>query len=166
MGGEGGVCGVVEDSSGGDIVLAFVYTAAAGLSTVIGGMIPFFFNVNEKQWLGAGLGFAAGVMVYLSFVEVAFSHTRTHARARTHAHAHDARTHSRVPWLTGCVLRFRSSPSRTLTLCASLARKAPPGAPPSASSPVRACVVCCPVCVVCRVTCVLMTLMNACMQEC
>lgn len=72
----GGVCAVVEDSSGGDIVLAFVYTSAAGLSTVLGGMIPFFFNVNEKRWLGAGLGFAAGVMVYLSFVEIL---TKSHA---------------------------------------------------------------------------------------
>jgi hypothetical protein len=71
----GGVCAVVEDSSGGDIVLAFVYTSAAGLSTVLGGMIPFFF-VNEKRWLGAGLGFAAGVMVYLSFVEIL---TKSHA---------------------------------------------------------------------------------------
>jgi len=65
-----GVCAPVIPASGGNILLAMLYTLAAGLSTAVGGLLPFLFDVKNKKWLGAGLGFAAGVMIYLSFVEI------------------------------------------------------------------------------------------------
>ncbi len=54
----------------GSITFAFVLTVLAGLSTGIGGLIVFFSQRSNRSILSLGLGFSAGVMVYISFVEL------------------------------------------------------------------------------------------------
>ena len=53
-----------------NVLLAFALTAFAGLSTGIGSAIAFFSKKTNKRFLSAALGFSAGVMLYLSFVEI------------------------------------------------------------------------------------------------
>ena len=50
--------------------LAFLYTTLAGLSTVVGGAIVLFTKKQNKKLLALGLGVAAGVMIYISLVEM------------------------------------------------------------------------------------------------
>lgn len=49
---------------------AFLLTLFAGLSTGIGALIVVFGNVKNTKILSIGLGFSAGVMIYVSFVEI------------------------------------------------------------------------------------------------
>ncbi|WP_298670147.1 zinc transporter ZupT [uncultured Methanofollis sp.] len=49
--------------------VAFGLTLLAGLSTGIGSLIVFFTSRTNTRLLSVGLGFSAGVMVYISFVE-------------------------------------------------------------------------------------------------
>lgn len=49
---------------------AFLLTCFAGLSTGIGSAIAFFSNKTNKSFLSATLGFSAGVMIYVAFVEI------------------------------------------------------------------------------------------------
>lgn len=49
---------------------AFGLTAIAGLSTGIGSAIAFFLRRDNKGFLAGSLGFSAGVMIYVSFVEM------------------------------------------------------------------------------------------------
>jgi ZIP family zinc transporter len=53
-----------------NVGLAFVLTAVAGLSTGIGSAIAFFLRRSNKGFLAASLGFSAGVMIYISFIEI------------------------------------------------------------------------------------------------
>ncbi|MFW6276259.1 MAG: ZIP family metal transporter, partial [Bacteroidota bacterium] len=53
-----------------NVMLAFALTAFAGLSTGIGSAIAFFSNKTNKSFLAISLGFSAGVMIYVSFVEI------------------------------------------------------------------------------------------------
>jgi ZIP family zinc transporter len=50
--------------------IAFMLTAAAGLSTGIGSAIAFFAKRTNTKLLSYVLGFSAGVMIYVSFVEI------------------------------------------------------------------------------------------------
>lgn len=52
------------------IIIAFLLTLFAGLSTGIGSAIAFFAKRTNKRFLSLSLGFSAGVMVYISFVEL------------------------------------------------------------------------------------------------
>ncbi|MDR4987329.1 MAG: zinc transporter ZupT [Bacteroidales bacterium] len=52
------------------ILIAFGLTLFAGLSTGIGSAIAFFTNRTSTKFLSIALGFSAGVMIYLSFVEI------------------------------------------------------------------------------------------------
>jgi ZIP family zinc transporter len=52
------------------VVLAFALTLVAGLSTGIGSALAFFSNRTNKGFLSAALGFSAGVMIYVSMVEI------------------------------------------------------------------------------------------------
>ncbi|MDL2210733.1 zinc transporter ZupT, partial [Desulfovibrio sp. OttesenSCG-928-O18] len=52
------------------ILLAFALTAFAGLSTGIGGVIALFVQRTNTRFLSVALGFSAGVMIYVSFVEI------------------------------------------------------------------------------------------------
>lgn len=49
---------------------AFLLTLLAGLSTGIGALLAFFSKAKSHTFLSIGLGFSAGVMVYVSFVEI------------------------------------------------------------------------------------------------
>ncbi|WP_027340570.1 zinc transporter ZupT [Halonatronum saccharophilum] len=53
-----------------NITIAFLLTFLAGLSTVVGSVIAFGFKKTNKAFLSSSLGFSAGVMIYISFVEL------------------------------------------------------------------------------------------------
>ncbi len=57
------------------IIFAFSLTLLAGLSTGIGSAIAFFAKTTNTRFLAFSLGFSAGVMIYISFVEL-FAHAR------------------------------------------------------------------------------------------
>ena len=52
------------------IIFAFGLTLLAGLSTGIGAFIAFFTKSTNKKMLSLSLGFSAGVMLYVSFVDI------------------------------------------------------------------------------------------------
>ncbi len=52
------------------VLLAFLLTLLAGLSTGIGSTIAFFAKKTNTKFLTVSLGFSAGVMIYVSFVEL------------------------------------------------------------------------------------------------
>lgn len=54
------------------ILFAFGLTLFAGLSTGIGSAIAFFAKQTNTRFLSISLGFSAGVMIYVSFVEIVF----------------------------------------------------------------------------------------------
>ncbi len=51
-------------------ILPLILTLFAGMSTLVGGFITFFIKRNNLQALSVGLGFSAGVMVYVSLSEL------------------------------------------------------------------------------------------------
>ncbi|MDD3324399.1 MAG: zinc transporter ZupT [Sulfurospirillaceae bacterium] len=53
-----------------DISSALFLTLLAGLSTAIGASFAFFSSDKNHKVLSIGLGFSAGVMIYVSFVEI------------------------------------------------------------------------------------------------
>ena len=53
-----------------ELILAFSVTLAAGLATGIGSTIAFFTNHTNRAFFAVSIGFSAGVMIYLSFVEI------------------------------------------------------------------------------------------------
>lgn len=52
------------------VMLAFGLTLFAGLSTGIGSTIAFFAKSTNTRFLSVSLGFSAGVMIYISFMEI------------------------------------------------------------------------------------------------
>lgn len=56
----------------GNVLTAFILTAIAGLSTGIGSAIAFFAKKTNAKFLAVSLGFSAGVMIYVSMVEIFF----------------------------------------------------------------------------------------------
>ena len=61
----------------GNVLLAFGLTLLAGLSTGIGGAMAFFTKKTNTKFLSISLGFSAGVMIYISFVEILSEAFRT-----------------------------------------------------------------------------------------
>ncbi|MFC3927224.1 zinc transporter ZupT [Streptococcus caprae] len=53
-----------------NLLPAFILTAIAGLSTGIGSLIAFVAKSTNKQFLSVSLGFSAGVMIYVSMIEI------------------------------------------------------------------------------------------------
>lgn len=53
-----------------NIILAFVLTLIAGLSTGLGGLIAFFTKRDNVHFLTIALGFSAGVMLFVSFTDI------------------------------------------------------------------------------------------------
>ena len=53
-----------------NVIFAFFLTLIAGLSTGIGSFIAFFAKKRKPGFLSFGLGFSAGVMIYISMVEL------------------------------------------------------------------------------------------------
>ena len=58
------------DISNQNIMFAFTLTAIAGLSTGIGSLIAFYTKQTNKKFLAGSLGFSAGVMIYVSMIEI------------------------------------------------------------------------------------------------
>ena len=54
----------------GNVWFAFALTAIAGLSTGIGSAIAFFVKKTNTKFLSVSLGFSAGVMIYVSMIEI------------------------------------------------------------------------------------------------
>lgn len=54
------------------VLYAFMLTLFAGLSTGIGSALAFFTKRTNTKFLSVSLGFSAGVMIYVSFVEIFF----------------------------------------------------------------------------------------------
>ncbi|HUS85676.1 MAG TPA: zinc transporter ZupT [Bacteroidales bacterium] len=54
------------------VLNAFLFTLFAGLSTGIGSALAFFSDKTNTKFLSVSLGFSAGVMIYVSFVEILF----------------------------------------------------------------------------------------------
>lgn len=50
--------------------LPLLMTLLAGLATLIGGFITFLINKNNMKVLSLGLGFSAGVMIFVSLTEI------------------------------------------------------------------------------------------------
>lgn len=53
-----------------NMMFAFGLTLIAGLSTGIGSLIAFFARKTNKKFLSVSLGFSAGVMIYVSMIEI------------------------------------------------------------------------------------------------
>ena len=53
-----------------NVLFAFLLTLLAGLATGIGGLIALFAKRTNKSFLSFSLGLSAGVMIYVSFVEL------------------------------------------------------------------------------------------------
>jgi len=53
-----------------NVLIAFLLTLFAGLSTSVGSTISFLCKTTNKKFLSAALGFSAGVMIYVSLVEI------------------------------------------------------------------------------------------------
>lgn len=58
------------DLSFSQIFYAFILASLAGVSTAIGAVIAFFSRQDNLKVLSIGLGFSAGVMIYISFMEI------------------------------------------------------------------------------------------------
>ena len=54
------------------VLFAFGLTLFAGLSTGIGSILAFFTKTTNTKFLSLALGFSAGVMIYVSMVEIFF----------------------------------------------------------------------------------------------
>jgi ZIP family zinc transporter len=59
-----------DNISTAQILFAFGLTLFAGLSTGLGSAIAFFSRGFSKRFLSAALGFSAGVMIYVSLIEI------------------------------------------------------------------------------------------------
>ncbi len=51
-------------------ILPLILTLFAGMSTLVGGFVTFFIKRNNLKALSIGLGFSAGVMIYVSLNEL------------------------------------------------------------------------------------------------
>ncbi|EQB40264.1 zinc transporter ZupT [Sulfurimonas hongkongensis] len=60
----------MQDLSFETFLFAFMLTFLAGLSTSIGAILAFFSKKNNYTILSIGMGFSAGVMIYVSFMEI------------------------------------------------------------------------------------------------
>lgn len=52
------------------VIIAFLLTLFAGLSTGIGSLIAFMAKRTNTNFLSLALGLSAGVMIYVSFMEM------------------------------------------------------------------------------------------------
>lgn len=53
-----------------NVLLAFLLTLFAGLATGIGSILAFFTKTTNTKFLSLALGFSAGVMIYVSMIEI------------------------------------------------------------------------------------------------
>ena len=55
------------------ILIPFLFSLLAGLSTGLGSLAAFFIKDFKHRYLSLLMGFSAGVMIQISFVELLFS---------------------------------------------------------------------------------------------
>jgi ZIP family zinc transporter len=55
-----------------NLLIAFGLTLFAGLSTGVGSVLAFFTTTTNTRFLSLALGFSAGVMIYVSMIEIFF----------------------------------------------------------------------------------------------
>jgi len=55
------------------ILIAFLFSLIAGLSTGLGSLAAFFIKDFKHSYLSLLMGFSAGVMIQISFMELLFS---------------------------------------------------------------------------------------------
>ncbi|MBN8233973.1 zinc transporter ZupT [Halobacillus kuroshimensis] len=55
-----------------NLLLAFGLTLFAGLATGVGSILAFFTSTTNTRFLSLSLGFSAGVMIYVSMIEIFF----------------------------------------------------------------------------------------------
>ena len=55
-----------------EILMPLILTVFAGLSTGIGSLLALFTKRTNKKFLSVSLGFSAGVMIYVSMIEIFF----------------------------------------------------------------------------------------------
>lgn len=60
----------MENLQNSDILWAFALTIFAGLATGVGSVMAFFAKTTNTKFLVVSLGFSAGVMIYVSFIEI------------------------------------------------------------------------------------------------
>lgn len=77
------------------LLAAFGLTLFAGLATGIGSAIAFFAKKTNTRFLSLSLGFSAGVMIYVSFVEIFFK-----ARTTLESGGTDPMTANQAYWYT------------------------------------------------------------------
>ncbi len=53
-----------------NIIIAFIFTTIAGLATFIGGLSVIFVKKQNTKFLSFALGLSAGVMLYVSMIEI------------------------------------------------------------------------------------------------
>lgn len=51
-------------------LIPFILTLIAGLCTGVGSLLAFLYQGDQKNFLSVGLGFSAGVMIYVSMIEI------------------------------------------------------------------------------------------------
>ena len=55
------------------ILIGFLFSLIAGISTGVGSLLAFFIKDLKRTYLSSFMGFSAGVMIQISFVELFFS---------------------------------------------------------------------------------------------
>jgi ZIP family zinc transporter len=60
----------ISEIDSGTVLFAFLLTLFAGLSTGIGSALAFFTKTTNTRFLSISLGFSAGVMIYVSMIEI------------------------------------------------------------------------------------------------
>lgn len=53
-----------------NITIAFIISALAGLTTMLGTVMLFFIKSTNTKFLSGSLGFSAGAMIFISFVDI------------------------------------------------------------------------------------------------
>ncbi|MGN0106960.1 MAG: hypothetical protein ACI4A5_04585 [Hominilimicola sp.] len=65
-----------------NVLFALSLTVLAGLATGVGSVIALFAKTTNTKFLAGSLGFSAGVMIYVSMIEI-FQKSRTYLSAAT-----------------------------------------------------------------------------------
>ena len=85
--------------------LPLLMTFLAGLATILGGFITFFVNKNNMKVLSLGLGFSAGVMIFVSLTEIL--HSAPAGRFFPEPHAVVCCSKYRIPGIYSICLSLR-----------------------------------------------------------